>query len=95
MKRCHACGKEVVPPDPVGRKAECPHCRAELRCCLNCVHHEPAAYNQCRESQADRVMEKDRANFCEYFRFREGAPRSASKPPAPARDQLDSLFRKE
>ncbi len=94
MKSCHACGKEVVPPDPVGRKAECPYCRAELRCCLNCVHHEPAAYNQCRELQADRVMEKDRANFCEYFRFREGGTRTAPKPPAPARDQLNSLFRK-
>jgi hypothetical protein len=94
MKSCHACGKEVVPPDPVGRKAECPHCRAELRCCLNCVHHEPAAYNQCRESQADRVLEKDRANFCEYFRYREGVIRTAAKPAAPARNTLDSLFRR-
>ncbi len=94
MKSCHACGKEIVPPDPVGRKAECPHCRAELRCCLNCVHHAPAAYNQCRESQADRVLEKDRANFCEYFRFREDGPRSASKPASSARDRLDSLFKK-
>ena len=94
MKSCHACGREIVPPDPVGRKAECPHCRAELRCCLNCGHHEPAAYNQCRESQADRVLEKNRANFCEYFRFRAGGTRSASKSLAPARDQWESLFRK-
>lgn len=94
MKSCHACGKEVAPPDPVGRKAECPHCRTELRCCLNCVHHAAAAYNQCRESQADRVLEKDRANFCEYFRFRDGGAQTASKPAPPARDRLDSLFRK-
>jgi len=94
MKSCHACGKEIVPPDPVGRKAACPHCRADLRCCLNCTHHESAAYNQCRESQMDRVLEKDRSNFCEYFRFREGGPRTAPKPAAPARDQLDLLFRK-
>ena len=94
MKYCHACGKEVVPSDPVGRKDTCPHCRAELRCCLNCFFHEPAVYNECRESQADRVLEKDRANFCEYFRFREGGMPSAAKPAASARDALDSLFKK-
>jgi hypothetical protein len=94
MKRCHACGGEVAPPDPVGRKDACPHCRAELRCCLNCRVHEPAAYNECRESQADRVLEKDRANFCEYFHFREGRAGGASTPASSTRDTLDSLFRK-
>jgi hypothetical protein len=94
MKHCHACGKEVVPSDPVGRKDACPHCRAELRCCLNCLYHEPAAYNACRESQADRVLEKDRANFCEFFHFREGGTRTLCKSTVPVRDKLDSLFRK-
>jgi hypothetical protein len=94
MKSCHACGKEVAPPDPVGRKAACPSCGAELRCCLNCLFHESAVYNECRESRADRVLEKDRANFCEYFRFREGGSRTAIRPAPPARDRLDSLFRK-
>jgi hypothetical protein len=94
MKICHACGKEVAPPDPVGRNAACPHCRVELRCCRNCHFHEPVAYNECRESQADRFLEKDRANFCEYFRFQEGRMKTVSKPAASTRDQLDSLFRK-
>ena len=94
MKRCHACGREVAPADTVGRTDACPYCRAELRCCLNCLFHEPAAYNECRESQADRVLEKDRANFCEYFRFRAGGPQTGSTPAASARDTFDSLFRK-
>jgi hypothetical protein len=94
MKQCYACGSEIAPPDPVGRKDVCPHCRVELRCCLNCTFYEPTAYNQCRESQADRVLEKKRANFCEYFRFREGGSQKGVIPAASARDRLDSLFKK-
>ena len=92
MKTCHACKKELNPPDPVGRKATCPFCGSDLRCCLNCTFHEPAAYNRCRESQAERVLEKDRANFCDYFRFREGTPEAAVRPVSSARDRLNSLF---
>ena len=95
MKTCHTCKKEVTPPDPVGRKATCPLCGADLRCCLNCTFHEPAAYNQCRESQSERVLEKDRANFCDYFRFRESLPETAAQGAPPARAKLDSLFKKQ
>ena len=35
--------------------------------CLNCRFHDPNAYNECRESSAERVRERDRANRCEYF----------------------------
>lgn len=93
MKICHACRREVEPPDPVGRKAVCPFCRTDLRCCLNCRFHDSAAYNQCHESQADRVLEKDRANFCEYFRYREGGSQPGSGTP-PGRDRLEGLFKK-
>jgi hypothetical protein len=94
MKICHACRKEVTPPDPVGRKAACPFCRADLRCCLNCLFHERSAYNQCRESQAERVLEKDRSNFCDYFRFRERGSPAEGEAAAPVRDKLEVLFRK-
>lgn len=94
MKICHACRREVEPPDPVGRKAVCPFCRADLRCCLNCLFHEPVAYNQCRESQAERVLEKDRANFCDYFRYREGGLATGGKVVAATRNKLEDLFRK-
>ncbi|MCE5281631.1 MAG: hypothetical protein LLG93_05955 [Deltaproteobacteria bacterium] len=93
MKICHGCRKEIDPPEPLGRKAVCPFCRAELRCCLNCRFFEPAAYNQCRESQAERVLDKDRANFREYFGFRDSGPSKGGGPAAPARDRLDALFK--
>lgn len=95
MKICHACGKEVVLPHRAGRKDACPFCRADLRCCLNCTFYEPAAYNQCREGQAERVLEKDRANFCDFFRFREGGTGTAARVALPTRDKLDALFKKQ
>jgi hypothetical protein len=29
------------------------------------------SYNECREPQAERVIEKDRSNFCDFFTFRD------------------------
>ncbi len=53
-------------------------------------------YNDCREPRADRVVEKERANFCEWFR---PAERPAGKGcegdvKARVRAQLDALFKK-
>jgi hypothetical protein len=70
MKRCHSCGKEVEIKKILGRKEACPFCRSDLRCCLNCAFYDPAAYNACRESQAERVLEKERSNFCDYFVYK-------------------------
>lgn len=41
---------------------------------------------------ADRVVDKERANFCEYFT--PGKNRAAAKP-ASARKALDELFKKK
>lgn len=32
-----------------------------------CVHYDVTAVDQCREDDADRVVEKARPNFCDYF----------------------------
>jgi len=73
MHLCHQCGKEVEIKKLLGRKEACPFCRSDLRCCLNCTFYDPASYNACRELQAERVLEKDRSNFCEYFVFKKTA----------------------
>lgn len=94
MKVCHRCGKELVIPRVVGRKDVCPDCRADLRCCLNCTFYDDRVYNQCRELQAERVLEKDRSNFCDYFVYREADSERKSGEKKTARDKLESLFRK-
>jgi hypothetical protein len=34
-----------------------------------CVFYDPKSYNECRESSADRVQDKEKANFCDYFKI--------------------------
>ncbi|MBN1548701.1 MAG: hypothetical protein JW902_18775 [Syntrophaceae bacterium] len=94
MKRCHQCLKEVAVQKVIGRKDTCPFCSAELRCCLNCRFYDPQVYNQCRESQAERVLEKDRSNFCDYFNFKEAEAEPELAAKQTARDKLESLFKK-
>lgn len=93
MKTCFACKKPLDVGRETGRRDECPHCRADLHCCLNCRFHDPSAPKQCREPQADLVREKDRANFCDFFAFRESAAGPAGDAGS-ARKALDDLFRK-
>jgi hypothetical protein len=98
MKICHSCGKDVEVKKDLGRKETCPFCRADLRCCLNCTFHDPASYNACRESQAERVLEKDRSNFCEYFLYKNSSidkepNKEPNKTGQKAFDKLNALFK--
>jgi len=95
MKSCHHCGREVQVLAKVARTDGCPYCHSDLKCCLNCALHDPGANNQCREPQAEWQTDKDKANFCEFFEYRETAAGLGS---APGRDRaraaLDALFKK-
>jgi hypothetical protein len=74
MRQCHRCKKEMVADEKVGRRDFRPFCRAGLHGCRNCQFYDPGSYNQCRDTQAERFLEKDRSNFCEYFVFRDTIP---------------------
>ncbi len=93
--QCHQCGAPVEIAEPLARDAECPSCARDLRCCLNCRHHDPRLNNQCRETEADLVEDRDRRNFCEFFSFSR-APHApggaASARRDAARAKLDALF---
>ncbi|MFN7728461.1 MAG: hypothetical protein ACK5P7_04840 [Bdellovibrio sp.] len=74
---CFKCSKAVkVLGSAPGRREECPHCRSDLHVCKNCEHYDPRAYNECRESSADVVKDKERANFCDYFAAGTGLSKS-------------------
>ena len=81
---------------PVGRAETCSKCGYDLRCCMNCRFYDPGSYNECREPQAERVIDKERSNFCDYFKLTETGP--DKKPdttdnPKPG-NPLDALFKK-
>ncbi|MBH47964.1 MAG: hypothetical protein CME71_07305 [Halobacteriovorax sp.] len=68
---CHQCHKDtgLEAGSAVFRTTECPHCYADMRCCLMCRFHDSSIYNECRETQADRVADKNKSNFCGFFEF--------------------------
>ena len=75
---------------------ECAGCGNDLHVCRNCAHHDPSAYNECRESSAERGGDRERANRCEYFRpGGTGGDESASSERADALSALDALFEKD
>lgn len=55
------------------RTTTCPRCGKDAHVCLNCRFYDTSAHMECREPIAEPVGQKDRANFCEYFKVREGA----------------------
>ena len=94
--RCFSCDVPINLPagERIGFRDCCEHCDADLHVCLNCRFHDPSAYNECRESSAERVRERDRANRCEYFSH--GDREGGGGPPAreAAQSALDDLFKK-
>jgi hypothetical protein len=81
---CWHCGNTLGALD-YGREDVCPKCGWNTKVCRNCEFYERGAHNDCRESQAERVVDKERSNFCDYFR-----PRGGPGGNAPGRDALKS-----
>ena len=66
--QCWKCGTELKNVLlPLSRYEECGKCRADLHACLGCRHYDPAAVHACREDRADFILDKDKANFCDFF----------------------------
>jgi len=51
--------------------------------------------NSCRENQADRVVDKERSNFCDYFRPSDRAPATAASSRDAMKAAADALFKKK
>ena len=93
---CFHCGRQLELTQRVAFREVCPGCGRSLHVCLNCDFYDPTFNNQCREPQAERVVDKDRANFCEYFSPpRTTEPPRRSTPDHDARAKLDALFKKK
>jgi hypothetical protein len=89
--RCGACLGEISLP--FSRLEECPSCENYLHVCRMCVFFDPAVPKQCREDDAEEVQEKERANFCEWFKPDADAyDPSYSSSESKARDELAALF---
>jgi hypothetical protein len=81
---CHACGADVGARERIGRRDTCARCGAELHSCQQCRFYDARAYNACREPQAERVLDKERGNFCDYFTPLDAEAASGTAPAAAA-----------
>jgi len=91
---CWKCGVSLKGiPMPLSRRAECLACRAELHVCRLCHFYDPRVEGKCREDRAEEVREKERANFCDYFKLRPNAfkAKDVARTEA-AKGQIDALF---
>jgi hypothetical protein len=88
---CFSCRKQHSLLGNLGFRANC-DCGADLHVCKNCEFYDPKVYNECRETSADVVREKERANFCEYFQ--PGTSVDAAKKKEDLLAAANALFKK-
>jgi hypothetical protein len=91
VKLCACCGKKIDVERRVHRSDTCPHCGADLHSCVQCEFYSENAHNKCREPDSEWVSDREKANFCDFFRFRGGEEKSTERSEE-ARRKLDKLF---
>lgn len=67
--RCYRCGESLAALTlPFSRRDECPSCGAHVHVCRMCLYFDETVPKKCREDDAEEVTEKERVNFCDWFR---------------------------
>lgn len=92
MKKCFSCATTLDIKEKPGRGDACPSCGADVKVCLNCAFYDKNSHNGCREPSADPVLDKERANYCEYFEMKE-TDATAEKAADPL-SELKKLFKR-
>lgn len=91
---CWKCGASIEYLSlPLARLDECRACAAEQHVCRMCEFFDRSVAKSCREPVAEEVKDKERANFCDYFKPRPDAyePIESSEADA-AKTELEALF---
>ena len=92
--RCWRCGTQLTEDLlPVRRVELCMACNADLHVCKMCGFFNLSVANACEETIATAVSNKERSNYCEYFKpsvraYKGGADGAAAR----ARHELEQLF---
>ena len=92
---CWHCGTKLDPGTDYSRAASCTGCRRDTRVCRNCLHYDTAYDNLCREPQADRVVEKEKSNFCDYFKATNPKDGGKGAKAADLKAAAEALFKKK
>ncbi|MBI4976182.1 MAG: hypothetical protein HZC28_01800 [Spirochaetes bacterium] len=90
MLRCFNCGREIPAKEKVMRGDVCPHCDRDVRVCRNCRFYEKGRHNDCTESAAELIRDKEHTNMCDFFMARNSA---SSSRPTSAENKTGGLFK--
>jgi hypothetical protein len=91
---CWKCGSSLEDLSlPLRRLDECRKCGAELHVCKLCEFYNVTVAKHCRETVAEEVKDKERANFCDYFKPQPNAYSTAGQDAASkAKADLAAMF---
>lgn len=91
---CWKCKKDIG-ETAIHRTTECPLCQAELHVCKACKFYAPGNHYDCKETVEDPVNDKERANFCDWFKygsFQSGDESTQDSKINAAKDAFNALF---
>lgn len=92
---CPHCLKENNAETPqIGRRDVCDYCYGDLHSCVSCHFYDKSSYNECREPMADRITEKEKANFCDYFQLETNYDTISQDTTQDLLDAAEALFKK-
>jgi len=91
---CWRCGTAVKPDQlPITRLEQCLGCHADLHVCRLCRSWKPRYTSNCSHDHAEPPLDRERSNFCQYFRPAAGVFRNPGTPAGEtARTGLEALF---
>lgn len=98
--RCFNCGHQTSPAQKIELASRCEKCGEDLHICRNCLHFDPSARWECRQTLTAPVRTKNTRNECELFTPQtvlDATGRRASAPAGPLdpRAAFEALFKKK
>jgi hypothetical protein len=93
MLKCYKCECDIKVDNNINihRSETCEKCYTDIRVCKMCTFHDVSSYNECREPSANRITDKEKANFCDFFRV-SGGQSSEKDAKQKALDAANALF---
>jgi excinuclease UvrABC nuclease subunit len=94
MLVCWKCGASLASLSlPLTRRDVCKQCNADLHVCKLCEFYDISKAKHCKEVIAEEVRDKDRSNFCDYFKPKANAHSNKQQSDAErAKSELEALF---
>lgn len=69
--KCFACehSLDFKLEEKISLREECPKCGQDIHVCKMCKFYDVNSYNECKEPMSDRIVDKEKANYCDYFKL--------------------------